>query len=97
MPGARFVATPAGTQSEAVERFYKALEAATADAERVKAGLPTDGTARKASRLNSVARDLSDLRKLAREEKDPVKRQAINLRLAERARNALKPTPNPNP
>lgn len=91
MPGARFVATPAGVQSESVDRFYKALEEANADAARVKAGETSQGQAKRAPRLNVVARRITDLRKQAREEQNPQARQRINLRIAEIAKQAITP------
>jgi hypothetical protein len=90
MPGARFVATPAGTQSDAVEKFYQALEEAVADRERVKAGEASRGQARFARRLEAVADKLSELRKKAKLEKDEKQRQSINLEISARARDALK-------
>jgi len=89
MPGARFFATPAGTQSESVDRFYQELSDAEADMERVKAGEKSKGKAINAQLLNSVARDISTLRKAARQEKDETRRQQLNLQIATLAKSAL--------
>lgn len=88
-PGARFVATPAGTQSESIERFYKALEEANADQERVKAGGQSKGQARFATRLEAASREIATLRRAAQEEKDEDRRQAIQLQMAAKAKAAL--------
>lgn len=88
-PGASLLTTPAGIQSDAVERFYKKLESAREDASRFKAGTKTTGEYLNSQKLEGYSRRLGKLRRDARETKDPVQRQRIQLEIVQEAQNAL--------
>jgi hypothetical protein len=81
-PGMRFVATPAGVSSDAVEKFYKAVALIRSEASRGKAGKETTGIEAMRTQAESTVKQIGNLRKFAREEKDEKIRQQFNLEIA---------------
>lgn len=86
----RFVASPAGSQSEAVERFYGLLEKARIDASKAKAGMQAGGYASLVTPLERMAKQMSELRKLARTAPTQAEKQRYQLRIADLSRQGLK-------
>ncbi len=86
----RFVALPAGSQSESVERFYGLLEKARIDASKAKAGMQAGGYASLVTPLERMAKQMSELRKLARTAPTQAEKQRYQLRIADLSRQGLK-------
>ena len=96
-PGMRFVTTPAGITSEAVTQFYDELERLRT----VRAGSKAKGVvmpADDAGKLRALERAsdrMSDLRKQAKLETDPVKKQKLYLDISELAKKLIGRAPAP--
>lgn len=79
-PGARFIATPAGTQSQIVENFYVEL---TKLRQEKKAERITPEQENRLIDLEVVAKELSELRKEQKEAKTDRERQEFGLKMRE--------------
>lgn len=79
-PGARFIATPAGTQSQAIENFYEELDKLRREK---KADRITPQDEDRLKELESTARELSELRKEQKKATTDRERQEIGLKMRE--------------
>lgn len=86
-PGGRFIATPAGTQSQAIENFYEELDKLRREkkGDRIK---PKD--AARLERLEDVAKGLTGLRRAQKMAKADKERQQLGLRMRELAESINK-------
>ena len=87
-PGARFVATPAGTQSQAIENFYNKLEKLRQDYARDKENKPEE-----LAEMEASAARISKLRKQQIAAKTDLDRQKIGLEMRKIAENSAVKTP----
>ena len=90
IPGGRFVTTPAGVSSEAIERFYENLSRVEGEKLRAKSGADAkDWTALDAG-FRKAASEMADLRKAARASTNYVEKQAYYIEIASIAKDMNK-------
>lgn len=90
-PLSRFLTTPAGITSDAVERFYESLTEARQAESLSKAGRETGGREGNLKALEAAAKDIGELRREARQTADLDERQRIQLEIVNIAKEALAP------
>lgn len=83
VPGGRFITTPAGIQSEGVEKFYERLAQLR---QQKRPGVKVAGL----EKMEDTARDIAKLRRKARAETNPILKQRKYLEIAEKAKKAVR-------
>lgn len=84
IPGRRFVTTPAGFESQAVEQFYQKLDKLKRERARLQAGEASEVAPEELGQLPAMerlSRGLSGLRKMGQQETDSKKKQEIQLQI----------------
>lgn len=84
IPGRRFVTSPAGFESQAVEQFYDKLDKLKRERARIRLGEPAELPPEEMAQLPAMERlskGLSGLRKQAQGETDTAKKQQVQLQI----------------
>jgi hypothetical protein len=86
MPGGRFITTPAAVGSQAIDSFYKTLEAMRQESAGVKAGRATDMNLSLLPRFEQASRIMADWRRAALKATDERAKTELRERIVNQAR-----------